>query len=198
MANGGVCARPDIATESAAYGHRHLSRTHVSSLLGRFHRCGHLRGRGAGGTRGHGGHATNTLGTEGGAYRGGAAQGDHGPRCLYLRQRWDEGCHKGVRLWREIRERGFVGGASIVRDWICRLRAADPQSAGSLQAWKTPSSRRATWLVVADPGEIDDLERKSVDALIAGSAEPAHLIALAREFRTKFWLKGRIVQSSMS
>jgi hypothetical protein len=32
---------------------------------------------------------------------------------------------------------------------------------------------------------------KSVDALIAGSAKPAHLIALAREFRTKRTMCGR-------
>jgi hypothetical protein len=36
----------------------------------------------------------------------------------YLRRRWDEGCHNGVRLWREIRERGFAGRLSTVRDWI--------------------------------------------------------------------------------
>ena len=101
----------------------------------------------------------------------------------YLRRRWDEGCHNGVRLWREIRERGFTGGASTVRDWIRRLRAANPPSAGSAPAWKTPSGRRAAWLVVADPDEIDATERRFVDALIAGSAELAHLIALAREFR---------------
>jgi transposase len=102
----------------------------------------------------------------------------------YLRRRWDEGCHNGVRLWREIRERGFAGGASTVRDWLRRLRAANPQPAGSMPAWKTPSGRRAAWLVVADPDEIDGPERKFVDALMAGSAELADLIALAREFRT--------------
>jgi transposase len=61
----------------------------------------------------------------------------------YLRRRWDEGCHNGVRLWREIRERGFAGGASTVWDWLRRLRAATPQPAGSMPAWKTPSGRRA-------------------------------------------------------
>jgi transposase len=101
----------------------------------------------------------------------------------YLRRRWDEGCHNAVRLWREIRERGFAGRPRPVRDWLRRLRVTSPQSAGSAPAWKTPSGRRAAWLVVADADEIDGPERKFVDALIAGSAELAHLIALAREFR---------------
>ena len=70
-----------------------------------------------------------------------------------------------------------------MRDWLRRLRAANPASAGSAPAWKTPSGRRAAWLVVADPDEIDETERRFVDALIAGSAELAHLIDLAREFR---------------
>jgi hypothetical protein len=63
------------------------------------------------------------------------------------------------------------------------LRGANPQPAGLAPAWKTPSGRRAVWLVVADADEIDGPERKFVDALIAGSAELAHLIALARETR---------------
>jgi transposase len=102
----------------------------------------------------------------------------------YLRRRWDEGCHNGIRLWREIRELGFAGGASTVRDWLRRLRDATPHPAGSAPAWKTPSGRRAAWLVVADADEIDNSERKFVDALIGGSTQLAHLIALAREFRT--------------
>ena len=52
-----------------------------------------------------------------------------------------------------------------------------------MPSWKTPSGRRAAWLVVADADEIDETERRFVEALIAGSAELAHLIDLAREFR---------------
>jgi hypothetical protein len=54
--------------------------------------------------------------------------GDH------LRRYWDEGCHNGTRLWGEIRELGFTGRAGTVRDWIRRLRAANPQPAGSVPA----------------------------------------------------------------
>jgi transposase len=104
----------------------------------------------------------------------------------YLRRRWSEGCTNATRLWREIRERGFAGRPSIVRDWVRRLRAVDPTPAGSVSAatkWKAPSGRRAAWLVVADAGEIDDTEQKFVEALIAGSPELRPVIALAREFR---------------
>jgi transposase len=63
----------------------------------------------------------------------------------YLRRRWNEGCHNGARLWREIRERGFGGRASTVRDWLRRLRVTNPQPAGSAPAWKTPSGPPGWW-----------------------------------------------------
>jgi transposase len=64
----------------------------------------------------------------------------------YLRRRWDEGCHNGVQLWREIREHGFARGASTVRDWIRQLRDAlltlldrhrlgRPQAVGRQPGW---------------------------------------------------------------
>src|SRR5581483_5409437 len=35
-----------------------------------------------------------------------------GPFEPYLRQRWAEGCHNALQLWRELRQEGFSGAAS--------------------------------------------------------------------------------------
>jgi transposase len=105
----------------------------------------------------------------------------------YLRQRWNEGCTNTVRLWREIRDRGYPGRPKSVQEWVrYKLRRGDPMPAGqapSASPWKAPSGRRAAWLVVADAGEIDDTARKFVDALLAGTPDIAPVIVLAREFR---------------
>jgi transposase len=105
----------------------------------------------------------------------------------YLRQRWSEGCTNATRLWREIRERGYAGRPKTVQEWVRhRLRRSDPAPAGSAPstpAWKAPSGRRAAWLVVAKAGEIDDTERKFVDALITGAPHLVPVITLARAFR---------------
>jgi transposase len=105
----------------------------------------------------------------------------------YLRRRWSEGCTNTVRLWREIRDRGYPGRPKSVQEWIRhKLRRSDPMPAGlapSARPWKAPSGRRAAWLVVADAGEIDDTARKFVNALLAGAPDLVPMIVLAREFR---------------
>jgi transposase len=103
----------------------------------------------------------------------------------YLQRRWSEGCHNAAQLWREIQDRGFRGQLRTVQRWVGRLRDADPASPATTHlkaSWKMPSRRRAAWLVVADSEKIDATERRFVDALIAGSAELAEVIELARDF----------------
>jgi transposase len=44
------------------------------------------------------------------------------PYAPYLQERWDAGCHNGVLLWREIRERGFSGTRRLVSNWVVLRR----------------------------------------------------------------------------
>jgi transposase len=109
----------------------------------------------------------------------GSAVEAHG---AYLRQRWSEGCRNATRLWREIRDRGFAGRPGAVRDWLRPLRSGtNPPGPGN---WKRPSGRRAAWLVVAEPEEIDDMDRMFVEALITGATDLGPVVTLARDFRT--------------
>ena len=36
----------------------------------------------------------------------------------YLDQRWNQGCRNAAHLWREIRDRGFSGTSSSLRQWV--------------------------------------------------------------------------------
>jgi transposase len=101
----------------------------------------------------------------------------------HLRRRWDEGCRNATQLWREIQALGYAGRPGTVRDWLRRQRLREMPSAASMARWKTPSRRRAAWLVVADAEKLDGTERRFVDALLAGSATLVEVIELAREFR---------------
>jgi transposase len=55
------------------------------------------------------------------------------PYVPYLLRRWNEGCHNGKRLYREIRERGYAHSEKICATFIAELRRA--KAAG-----KAPSS----------------------------------------------------------
>lgn len=106
------------------------------------------------------------------------------PFTAHLSRRWDEGCHNAARLWREIRALGFTGQRSVVRDWAQPRRQAIPVApTGTSASWRTPSRRRAAWLVVADDGEIDVTERAFVAALMAEAPKLARTIEAARAFR---------------
>jgi transposase len=101
----------------------------------------------------------------------------------HLRRRWDEGCRNATQLWREIQALGYAGRPGTVRDWLRRRRLRETSWATSMARWKTPSGRRAAWLMVADAEKLDETERRFVDALLAGPAALVEVIELAREFR---------------
>lgn len=43
----------------------------------------------------------------------------------YLLRRWGEGCHNGMRLWREIRDRGFPYSCSNVARFVAQIRRGE-------------------------------------------------------------------------
>jgi transposase len=107
------------------------------------------------------------------------------PYADHLRRRWREGCRNAAQLWREIRAQGFPGQAVIVRQWVARLRAGDAAAVPTGPArpvWRTPSSRQAARLLLADAESLHDTERAFAGALTAAS--PA--IRAARELAGTF------------
>jgi transposase len=53
----------------------------------------------------------------------------------YVLRRWGEGCHNGLRLYREIRERGYAHGASNVMRFVAQLRRDEAVRAGLTERW---------------------------------------------------------------
>jgi transposase len=46
----------------------------------------------------------------------------------YLEKRWAEGCHNAARLWRELREQGYAGQRSRVKEFLRPWRSHAPKS----------------------------------------------------------------------
>ncbi len=123
--------------------------------------------------------------------------GDSGlnPYKRYLLARWNAGCHTAMRLFRELRQRGYGGSYGVVAAYARRLRQAQGLPAGhrrprqSLPAVAEPvcqplTPRRATWLVLRRAAKRTEAEAQQLTQLHTQSAEVAEAIDLAQDFAT--------------
>jgi len=106
----------------------------------------------------------------------------------YLQERWNAGCHNGMQLWRELRERGYTGSASTVRPYIALLRQAPGQalSLGSPFENRRPVSQRSpqqiTWLALRPVEHFTDKEQSDLTLFCQEHAQVRPAISLAQSF----------------
>jgi transposase len=106
----------------------------------------------------------------------------------YLLRRWAEGCHNGLRLWREIRAQGFAYSSTNVARFAACLRrgeiaiAGAPAGAGrdgrpqGTSAAVRPlaaewSARRVASLLVSRPEDLSELQQTAIGHIC--QADPA-------------------------
>ena len=103
----------------------------------------------------------------------------------YLEQRWAEGCHNAAQLWREIKQQGFRGCQTTIRQWMARLRGSSmegPQRNGSLLRQVPPSPRQTTWLLLHNDSPRSSEQQSYCEALLHGSPDLAGVVELAHRF----------------
>ncbi len=111
----------------------------------------------------------------------------------YVLERWQAGCHNGLQLWRESAERGYGGTAHMLYRFIAALRThpgavdGDPARACSPQL---PSAKKAVWLVVRDPADLEADEREALTTLCQASPTAQTLYPLVQEFRQLLHQRG--------
>jgi transposase len=110
----------------------------------------------------------------------------------YLKQRWEEGCHSSVKLYRELQERGFAGSVYMVRRQLAAWHDSSPmqtsQKAGG--SWH-PSARAVAWLLLNEeerdaatpPTDPSAKEQVFLAALRQRWPELAENVWLVQEFR---------------
>ena len=113
----------------------------------------------------------------------------------YLLERWNAGCYTAMRLFRDLRQRGYAGGYGVVAASARRLRQAQglppghrcarqPLPAVAEPPWQPLTPRRATWLVLRRETKRTDTETQQLTALRAQQAEVAEAMDLAQDFAT--------------
>jgi transposase len=131
-------------------------------------------------------------------FAGRKRRSDHGESVLnpykpYLLERWNAGCYNAMRLFRDLRQRGYVGGYGVVAAYARRLRQAQGLPLGHRRARRrlpavaepacqplTP--RRATWLVLRRATKRTAGEAQQLAQLREQQAEVTEAIDLAQAF----------------
>ncbi|MGI5418575.1 ISL3 family transposase [Actinomadura luteofluorescens] len=96
----------------------------------------------------------------------------------YLRKRWNQGCTNAQRLHAELRERGYSGAVTTVRQYL------QPWRTGRLppSSWRPLTVRQATAWFLSNPAHLDPGDQNRLDTLCGASPQLAVLRDRVREF----------------
>jgi len=100
------------------------------------------------------------------------------PYLAYLKQRWAEGCHNGLQLYREIRKQGYCGSRPTVSNWATKMRKRNPKSTvthktparpkkRSIRPW---SARYAVWLFLKPPEKLSFRKKAALERMLDTSS----------------------------
>jgi len=113
-------------------------------------------------------------------------QSSFDPYAAYVLKRWEEGCHNGLSLWREIKDQGYTGSAPMVYRFLVPLR----KKQRIIQTAEVPHvplqdfrAADAVWLFARDPLDLDEKERETVRTICQASETSKTTYRLVQEFR---------------
>jgi transposase len=106
------------------------------------------------------------------------------PYASYLSQRWQEGCHNAAQLWRELRERGFSGSDTRVRQWMRQYHRPDKKGRAVVHTVTPliPSPRQITWTLLNGPRPTDEQTQAWIEEFRQRVPEVDRASQLANEF----------------
>jgi len=99
------------------------------------------------------------------------------PYLPYLFQRWSDGCHNGVALWRELVARGYPGSRKMVAVWVGHQRqTVEPSTAcknprrsdghndivPAASSERTAASRQIAWFLLRKPQTLSVAEQATL------------------------------------
>jgi transposase len=101
---------------------------------------------------------------------------------VYIRQRWNEGCHNASRLYQEIRQQGYEGKRSMVARFVAGWRKTG--SSREPAAPERIAPHHAAILVTRPPEKMTDEQQQLLDRIVAQCPDVFELRQVALGFRT--------------
>ena len=119
------------------------------------------------------------------------------PYAEYLVQRWNEGCHPGLHLWREVCAQGYRGPQGAIWPVLHRLRQGyppiqelDPQWSRRLVR-RPPSPRRMAGVWLRRAADRTQAEREALERLLNVCPEARLAFSLTERF-TSLLREGKV------
>jgi transposase len=113
------------------------------------------------------------------------------PYVPYLVARWNEGCHNGKRLYREIREQGYANSEEICARFTAQLRRAEargkpvssvPRARQGSVAGLSPTAKNVAALFMRHEDKLDEEQEKYLKRLCEADEALADTRRLTQEF----------------
>jgi len=102
----------------------------------------------------------------------------------YLEKRWAEGCHNATRLWRELRQQGYTGQQSRVKEFLQPWRVPLPKQPSRHR--KLPGARLLAFWLTKPATQRTSEEQQWVQAVTTENSEVAAAEHMAQAFRDLF------------
>jgi transposase len=113
----------------------------------------------------------------------------------YLGQRWSEGCHNSAEMYRELRQRGYRGSASLVRHAVAQWRNQLPpelkrarrgpaveKPTSERKKQIIPSARQSAWLLLEKEEKLEPEQKAFIAQLCQLLPEIEKLQQLGQRF----------------
>jgi transposase len=113
------------------------------------------------------------------------------PYVPYLVRRWNEGCHNGKRLYREIREQGYQNSEEICARFTAQLRRAEargkpissvPRARAGSGAGLSPTAKNVAALFMRHEEKLDEEQEEYLGRLCEADEALADTRRLTQEF----------------
>ena len=113
------------------------------------------------------------------------------PYVPYLLKRWDEGCHNGKRLFREIRGRGYQNSEETCARFIAQIRRAEvrgkppssvPRARKGSIAGLSPTSKNVASLFMRKQEKLSEEQKEYLERLCGADEALADVRCLTQEF----------------
>jgi transposase len=99
----------------------------------------------------------------------------------YVLKRWQQGCHRGMDLWREIAAQGYPGSYRMVYRFLETLQTTEQVTTGTHRLPQYPS-KAAIWLFMRRFKDLDEKERTDLMAFRQASSTLTTTYELVQDF----------------